>query len=105
MSQAAFPIGRASACIIGQFEAGVRLVKALFFQCGQVLGLHLSGVVPLVALLVFCPNLLVRFVTSATSLELVATKASLLIVIAAIGAVSFSSTTFPVVAAAARFSY
>ena len=38
MSQADFPIGRASACIIGQFEAGVRLVKALFFAMRAGLG-------------------------------------------------------------------
>ena len=64
----------------------------------------MSGVVPLVAPSEFCPNLLVRFFTSATSLELVATKASLLIVIAAIAAVSCPSTTFSVVVAAARLS-
>ena len=52
----------------------------------------------------FRPSLLVRVVTSATSLELVATKASLLIVIAAIAAVSCASTTFYVVAAAAMLS-
>ena len=38
MSQAAFPIGRASACILGQFEAGVRLVKALFFTVRTGIG-------------------------------------------------------------------
>ena len=31
MSQAAFPIGWASTCILGQFEAGVKIVKALSF--------------------------------------------------------------------------
>ena len=45
-----------------------------------------------------------RVVTSDMSLELVATKASLLIVIAAIAAVSCASTNFSVVAAAARLS-
>ena len=75
ISQAAFQIGRASTYILGQFEAGVRLLKSLFLHRGQVLGLRLSAIVPLVALSEFRPNLLVRFVTFATSLELVATKA------------------------------
>ena len=56
--------------------------------------LRLSGVFVLVAPSEFQPNLLVRVVTSATSLELVATKASLLIVIAAIAAVSCARTNF-----------
>ena len=38
MSQADFPIGRASACILGKFEAGVRLVKDLFFTVRTGLG-------------------------------------------------------------------
>ena len=38
MSQAAFPIGRVSACILGQFEAGVRFVKALSFTVETGLG-------------------------------------------------------------------
>ena len=104
MSQADFPIRRASACILGQFDLGGRLVRALFLQCVQVLGLRLSGVVALVALSVFRSKLLVRFITSATSLELVTTNASLLIVISAIVAVSCSRTTSSVVAAAARLS-
>ena len=54
----------------------------------------MSVFVPLVLMPVFHPNLLVRFVTSAASLEFVATNASLLIVSAAIAAVSCSSTTF-----------
>ena len=41
MSQAAFPIGQASAYILGQLEAGVRLVKALFFTVGTGLGASL----------------------------------------------------------------
>ena len=61
------------------------------------MGLHLSGVFALVAPSEFWTNLLVRVVTSATSLELVATKASLLIVIAAIAAVSCVSMTFSIV--------
>ena len=64
----------------------------------------MSVVFVLVALSEFRLNLLVRVVTSATSLELVAIKASLLIVIATIAAVSCASTTFSVVAAAAGFS-
>ena len=38
ISQSAFQIGRASDCILGQFEAGVRLVKALLFTVGTGLG-------------------------------------------------------------------
>ena len=38
MSQAAFPVGRASDCILGQFEAGIRLVKVLFFAMREGLG-------------------------------------------------------------------
>ena len=38
MSQAAFSIGRASACILGQFENGFRIVKALFFAVRTGLG-------------------------------------------------------------------
>ena len=90
MSQAAFPIGRASACIIGQLGSGVRLVKSLFFT--------------LVAPSEFLPNLLVRFVNYATSLELVVTRTSLLIIIATISAVSCASTAFSVLAAATRLS-
>ena len=52
----------------------------------------------------FRPNLLVRFVTSAVSLSFVATKASLLVVSAAIADVSCYNTTFSVVAAAERLS-
>ena len=52
----------------------------------------------------FWPSLLVRVVISITILELVATKASLLIVIAVIAEVSCASTTFSVVAAAAMLS-
>ena len=80
------------------------LWKPFFLQCVHVLGLRLSAVVPLVSLPAFRPNLLVRFVTSAAILALVATKASLLVVSAVIAAVSCSSATFSVVAAAARFS-
>ena len=104
MSQSAVPMGGASSCILGQVKEGVRLLKALLLQCGQVLGLRLSGVVPFVAMSLFRPNLLVRFVTSATSLEFEATNASLLIVSAAIAAVSCSSTNFSVVTVAERFS-
>ena len=68
------------------------------------MGLLWYGVFVLVAQSEFRPNLLVRVVTSTTSLELVATKASLLIVIAVIADVSCASTTFYVVAAAARLS-
>ena len=74
--------------------------KPSFLQCGQVLGLRFSAVVSIVSLLAFCPNLLVRFVTSAVSLAFVVTKDSLLVVSAGIAAVSCSSTTFSVVAAA-----
>ena len=41
MSQAAFRIGRASACIYVQFEASVRLVKALFLAMREGLGASL----------------------------------------------------------------
>ena len=58
----------------------------------------------LVELSEFCLSLLVRVVTSATSLELVVTKASLLIFIATIVTVSCSSMTFSVVATAAMLS-
>ena len=68
----------------------------------HVLGLRLSAVVPLVSLPAFRPNLLVRFVTSAASLAFVATTALLLVVRAAIVAMSCSSTNFSVVASAAR---
>ena len=78
------------------------LWKPYFLQCGQVLGIRLSVVVPLVSLPAFGPNLLVRFVTSAASLAFVATKASLLVFSGAIAAVSCSSTTFSVVVAVAR---
>ena len=78
------------------------LWKPSFFQFKHVLGLRLSAFVPLVLLPAFRLNFLVRFVTSAASLVFVATKASLLVFSAAIGAVSCSSTTFSVVAAAAR---
>ena len=43
MSHADFPIGQTSACIIGQFEAGFMLVKALFFATRSGLG---SSLVP-----------------------------------------------------------
>ena len=66
------------------------------------MGLCLYGVFVLVAPSEFRPNLLVKVVTFSTRLELVATKASLLIVIAAIADVSCASTTFLIVAAAAR---
>ena len=38
MAQAAFPIGRASTCIIGQSEAGIRLVESLLFAVRTGLG-------------------------------------------------------------------
>ena len=38
MSQADFPIGRSSACIIGQFKAGDRVLKVLFFSMMEGLG-------------------------------------------------------------------
>ena len=41
MSQAPFTIGWASACILGQFDAGVRLVKALFLTVRSGLGASL----------------------------------------------------------------
>ena len=68
------------------------------------MGIRLYGVVPLDALSVFRPNLLVRFVTSSASLEFVVTNASLLIVSAVIADVIFSSTNFSVVVAVARLS-
>ena len=58
------------------------------------MGLCLSVVVLLVSLTVFYTKLLVNFVTSAASLEFVATNASLLIVSAAIAAVICSRTNF-----------
>ena len=73
------------------------LRKPSFLQYGQVLGICLYSVVPLVLLPEFCPNLLVKFVTSAASLAFVATKAFLLVVSAAIEAVRCSSTTFSIV--------
>ena len=54
----------------------------------------MSVVVLLVLMPVFRSNPRVRFVTSSVILEFVATNASLLIVSAAIAAVSCSSTTF-----------
>ena len=80
------------------------LWKLSFLQLGQVLGLRLSGVFVFVAPSEFRTSLLVRVVTSTKSLELVATKASLLIVIAVIAAVSCDSTNFYVVVAAAMLS-
>ena len=80
------------------------LWKPYFLQCRQVLGICLSAVVPLVSLPAFCTNLLVRFVTAVASLAFVVTNASLLVSRAAIAAVSCSSTTLSVVAAAARLS-
>ena len=81
------------------------LWKTSFLQLGQVLGICLSGgVFVLAALSKFWPSLIVRVVTSATILELVATKALLLIVISAIVAVSCASTNFSVVATAAMLS-
>ena len=59
-----------------------------FLQCGQVLVLHFSAVVPLVLLSAFRPNFLVRFVTSTASLAFVETKALLLVVSSAIAALS-----------------
>ena len=68
------------------------------------MGIRFSGVFVIVAPLELRTNLLVRVVTSAKILKLVVTKYSLFIVIATIAAVSCASTTFSVVAAAARLS-
>ena len=70
------------------------LWKPSFLKYGHVLGIRFSAVVPLVSLPAFHPNLLVRLVTSASSLAFVATKALLLVVSAEISAVSCSRTTF-----------
>ena len=59
MSQADFPIRQASTCILGQFEAGVRLMKALFFAMREGLGASLVRLILLVAPPEFRPNLLV----------------------------------------------
>ena len=76
--------------------------KPSFLQYGHVLGIRFSAVVPLVSLPAFHPNLLVRLVTSASSLAFVSTKALLLVVSTAIAAVSCSNMTFYVIAVAAR---
>ena len=73
-------------------------------QCGHVLGMRLSDAVPLVSLLAFRPNFLVRFLTSAVSLASVAINASLMVVSIAIADVSCSNKNLSVVAAAARLS-
>ena len=79
------------------------LLKPSFLQFGQILGIFLSVVVPLVALSVFHPNLLVSFVTSVMRLDFVATNPSLFIFSAAIAAISCSSTNSSVVSSTTRF--